>query len=162
MSWTHIEIARLKELHQKGIGTAEISKELNKTRNSIISKLHRIGLKAKSQKVYKPAEDVRYHHHQKYTGAPTTSEYTTEDDNSHKNRTNAALQLYPLNPGTQLLDMKCGCCHFPYGNAAPYEWCGRALQPGSSYCELHHQLTHLKTLRRKEIELPKENTIPNN
>ena len=47
MSWTEERVAHLTQLWEAGIGTAEIGGRLGMTKNAIIGKAHRIGLKAR-------------------------------------------------------------------------------------------------------------------
>lgn len=45
MSWTEERVDELKHLWEAGVGTAEIGDRLGMTKNAIIGKAHRIGLK---------------------------------------------------------------------------------------------------------------------
>ena len=45
MSWTDTRVEELKQLWDAGVGTAEIGVKLGMTKNAIIGKAHRIGLK---------------------------------------------------------------------------------------------------------------------
>lgn len=47
MAWTDERVAQLKQLWEAGVGTAEIGERLGMTKNAIIGKAHRIGLKAR-------------------------------------------------------------------------------------------------------------------
>nr|WP_319806368.1 GcrA family cell cycle regulator [Candidatus Kirkpatrickella diaphorinae] len=44
MEWTNETIARLQELWQQGLSTAEIGRQLNITKNAVVGKAHRLGL----------------------------------------------------------------------------------------------------------------------
>lgn len=46
-----------------------------------------------------------------------------------------------VNPlGVRPEDMRRDQCHFPYGNATPYKFCGHPVQEGSPYCPDHHKM----------------------
>ncbi|MDJ0948777.1 MAG: GcrA family cell cycle regulator [Alphaproteobacteria bacterium] len=45
MAWTEERVERLQQLWEAGVGTAEIGERLGMTKNAIIGKAHRIGLK---------------------------------------------------------------------------------------------------------------------
>lgn len=47
MEWTNETIARLQELWQQGLSTAEIGRQLNITKNAVVGKAHRLGLPAR-------------------------------------------------------------------------------------------------------------------
>ena len=45
MSWTDEKIEDLKKLWAKGLSTAEIGRELGVSKNAVVGKSHRLGLK---------------------------------------------------------------------------------------------------------------------
>ncbi|RFD20089.1 GcrA cell cycle regulator [Komagataeibacter melaceti] len=45
MEWTEETIARLRDLWQQGLSTAEIGRQLSVTKNAVVGKAHRLGLK---------------------------------------------------------------------------------------------------------------------
>ena len=60
MSWTDERVALLRELWDSGMGTAEIGERLGMTKNAIIGKAHRIGLRARrASPKRRPARIVR-------------------------------------------------------------------------------------------------------
>jgi hypothetical protein len=40
----------------------------------------------------------------------------------------------------EIFDLKHGDCRWPYGERAPFTYCGRKALNGYSYCEEHHKL----------------------
>ena len=47
MAWTEERVTLLRQFWEAGIGTAEIGERLGMTKNAVIGKAHRIGLKAR-------------------------------------------------------------------------------------------------------------------
>lgn len=63
MEWTEETIARLRDLWQQGLSTAEIGRQLSVTKNAVVGKAHRLGLKPRPSPIRRapkgaPAEAV--------------------------------------------------------------------------------------------------------
>lgn len=43
--------------------------------------------------------------------------------------------------GKSLDELESRDCRFPFGDEAPYRFCGKRVKSGSSYCEYHHSIT---------------------
>ena len=55
MSWNESNVARLKELWDQGLPTAQIGKLLGFTKNAVVGKAHRIGLERRSSPIRRTA-----------------------------------------------------------------------------------------------------------
>ena len=55
MSWNDENVARLKELWDQGLPTAQIGKLLNFTKNAVVGKAHRIGLERRPSPIRRTA-----------------------------------------------------------------------------------------------------------
>jgi hypothetical protein len=56
--------------------------------------------------------------------------------------------------GRQLMELGPDDCRYPFGDSAPFTFCGDAAIVGSSYCELHHLICtkppgHAQAMRDK-------------
>lgn len=74
MEWTEETIARLRDLWQQGLSTAEIGRQLSVTKNAVVGKAHRLGLKPRPSPIRRakaaaPAEPAA-----QATSAATTPE----------------------------------------------------------------------------------------
>lgn len=133
--------ARLRELWLRGLSSSSIAKELNKeydltlTRNAVIGRLHRSGMKhVKREKVKVKVE-------------PVIREYKTK-----------ALPEYVAPPPppkppvfkatgmVSIANLHDNICHFLMDGA---KYCGRVVQVRSAYCAHHHDLMHVKADKRK-------------
>lgn len=57
--------------------------------------------------------------------------------------------------GRQLMELEPDDCRYPFGDSAPFTFCGDAALVGSSYCEVHHLLcTKPQEHRRSLKETP--------
>lgn len=59
MEWTEETIARLRELWQQGLSTAEIGRQLSVTKNAVVGKAHRLGLQARPSPIRRPPAATR-------------------------------------------------------------------------------------------------------
>lgn len=159
--WTESDINTLKKLYADGKTAGQISKVMEKSRNSIIGKLSRLGLSREHNYPYIKSKikktDGLPPHQSKYN--PLTGNipmFHRETEEEHRKRTAHAQRLPPLCPGTLLVNLKSKQCHYPYGEKAPFEYCCRPVRDGSPYCAEHHEFCHTKQIRRKPIEIPKD------
>ena len=58
MEWTEETIARLRDLWQQGLSTAEIGRQLSVTKNAVVGKAHRLGLKPRPSPIRRAAKPV--------------------------------------------------------------------------------------------------------
>jgi len=111
MSWTDERIDALKTLWDKGLSASQIAKELgeNVTRNAVIGKAHRLGLKSRP--------------------SPVKTERKTVKKVAKK----------PVKKVVTLLDLTDRMCKWPIGHPgeANFHFCGRPTEPGMPYCAAH-------------------------
>ena len=137
--WTDARIARLKKLWFDGHSASECAAKLGLgiTRNSVIGKLHRLGL---SGTYRRPRERGRKRITAK-SEAPAQLLKTTEQEVSRPQIPQMRPDLRPVDvaPFTlTLLQLKPGQCRWPEGER-DYRFCGAEQVLGSSYCEEHRK-----------------------
>ncbi len=136
-SWTDDEIATLKDMWSKGISGKDIAKELNRSRNSIMGKIDRMGLsKPGETRLPRPRytpliKTKRTLALRGLTGRYRRIEYTPPPNFETGN---VPFRL-----------VRGGQCRFIACGTAGLEtlMCGEPVVQGS-YCGFHHQLTTLK------------------
>ncbi|GAB4576320.1 MAG: GcrA family cell cycle regulator [Rhodothalassiaceae bacterium] len=115
MSWTDEKIAALRKLWDKGLSASQIATEIGDgvTRNAVIGKAHRLGLKARPSPVKEtPPQKAE---------APKARRKATKDKR------------------VGLLDLTERMCKWPIGHPgeAEFHFCGRPSTPGLPYCPEH-------------------------
>jgi GcrA cell cycle regulator len=150
VAWTDDRVATLTRLHEAGLSCSQIAAELGDcTRNAVIGKLHRLGL----PQVNKPGNS--YHFKEKkdrpaqrerkprlrIIAAHSKSQFqrVVETVESEPIKLRCAA-VVPLNISLEQLHK--GTCHYPYGDAPPFAYCGHAALDDRPYCDLHHELCH--------------------
>jgi GcrA cell cycle regulator len=126
--WSDKEIAMLKQLYKSGERLSYIIKKLKRKKNSVIGKLHRLGLyKGPRRKVeLKPTPPKIKPQPQLVVVAPLVgSKY---DPPIHIARED----------GISFFDLEPHHCRWPFGDR-DYWFCGKPHMENSSYCEYHYK-----------------------
>jgi GcrA cell cycle regulator len=133
MDWTDAAIARLKELWGEGFSASECGQRMGVSRNSVIGKIHRLGL---SGKYRRPRERGR-----RMTKASASKLAAQKSPNNEQPPASRDLSEEPKRGSFDLLDLKFGQCRWPEGDG-PYRFCGAPQVFDSSYCKAHHAMAH--------------------
>jgi GcrA cell cycle regulator len=130
IAWSEDRVALLKKLHAERYSAAQIAAELGHvSRNSVLGKIHRLGLSCQKPLKTKPREyqsRVRHSHGQQLP-AELLEPFS-------------CIEIVPRN--LQLLELRSDDCRYPVNDVPPFLFCGHPKMHGSSYCAGHHDLTH--------------------
>ena len=142
--WTDARIAELKELWFEGYSASECGKKLGVSRNSVIGKIHRLGLTGSDRK-------RRITSMRNPRTAPAHLLETEQQVSSEKIEKIEKILTGPEIPQMRsdlrppftltLLELKPGMCRWPSGERAPYRFCGAPQADQSSYCDEHRRLS---------------------
>ena len=137
--WTGEIIDEMRRLTALGRSAAQIGLEIGTSRNSVIGKWSRLGIKVpKSVRINVLTPEERKARH------------TIEQRNYYKNRREKERRhllalvadpaaVVPLN--IAFIDLKETHCRFPYGDH-DFFFCGHPKMRDSPYCESHFRVTH--------------------
>lgn len=145
-TWTEARTERLKVLHASGMTCAEIAADLGGvSRNAVIGKLSRLGLTS-TRKAKPPARLAC----QRDLARPPRSNAGPQVQaiNARKHEPDIANEVpvaerqadvAPLH--ISLDDLTSTTCRWPYGDRAPFTFCGCSAPEGKAYCAPHHALS---------------------
>lgn len=151
-NWTDDRIEILKQLHAAGLSCSKIAAELGGvTRNAVIGKLHRLGIKTDKLKpqvtrgpaairnprpARKPVNGLHI-----VNSARLPRETAGERETAAIAAATCVIAEPPLHiPFLDRRDPECGfICS---ADRAPATCCGHPQQTDSPYCPAHHRLTH--------------------
>jgi len=122
--WTEERLADLVRLRKVGVSITRIGEALGVSRNSVASKVARMGLPKKDQ-----AESLRKATAVRRGEIPAKPAKPTKRKRPMAGRAGRLLAELPVN-----------ACRWPIGDTKEpdFEFCGEHAGPGRSYCERHH------------------------
>lgn len=146
--WTDDRVVLLIKLNADGLSRSEIADELGPdfTRNSVIGKLHRLGVDPpmRQKRRYKPASRApRINMKKPPTPKPQPFFEIVRDL--------PTLDSYPCS----LQELSDNTCRWPMGEPSEpgFHFCGGVPKSGSSYCACHHKIAHQKPQPRGHFSL---------
>lgn len=134
MSWTDERIELLRKLWEKGLSASQIAEELagGVTRNAVIGKAHRLGLKSRPSPVKTEAAP------KKAAAAPKKPKPVVQSQK------------------VSLLDLTERVCKWPIGHPGDedFHFCGKPSQQGFPYCSEHCAVAYQAQLPRRDRRPP--------
>lgn len=171
MGWTVEMVEDLKKMWAEGLTTGEIGKKLGVSKNSIVGKVHRLGLsgrpspikkkdeeetaapapKAKSEKpAAKPAPKAKP---AAVPAEPVKTEKPAAVQHQEVKRPQVcgAPQTSHHKEGkAALTDLDNHTCRWPIGDPKDenFHFCGRKIKIGQTYCDEHANIAYVKTAKK--------------
>lgn len=133
--WGTESVTRLTELWDQGFSAGLIADEMQGglTRCSVIGKVHRLGLIRPYGPVHSkrlPARGRRRRPHPR-PSEPRPPRFTERPDPP------PPRMLEPVSRVLSIMQLTSHTCKYPYGDRAPYSFCGATSMEGSPYCSWH-------------------------
>ena len=140
MAWTEQMVEDLRKMWKEGLTTGEIGKRLGVSKNSIVGKVHRLGLSSKAEKITsdesnKKAEAVKESKKEEHF-------ISTKIESKPQVRKDGKVMLTSLDNHT---------CRWPIGDPKDenFHFCGKKVRLGQTYCEEHAALAYVKPNNKK-------------
>ncbi len=138
MSWTDEKIEDLKKLWAKGLSTAEIGRALGVSKNAIVGKSHRLGLKPRPSPIAgKPAAQTPAKAKAKVKAKPKPKETEKIGD---------------------IINLGLHMCRWPFGDPGDddFHFCGRQVTVGKPYCAEHCAIAYVTKSSSRDRERERE------
>ncbi len=167
MAWTDQMVEDLKKMWKEGLTTGEIGRRLGVSKNSIVGKVHRLGLSGRPSPIKKksdtpkPAETTEkkpikkesffQSATKKETPVPENNKNETSDNNRFIS-TKIESKPLPRKDGKVLLtNLDNHTCRWPIGDPKDenFHFCGKRVRLGQTYCDEHAALAYVKPNGRK-------------
>lgn len=163
MAWTEQMVEDLRTMWKQGMTTAEIGKKLNVTKNSIVGKVHRLGLSGRPSPIKKKDEDAA--ESKAETSAAVQPAAESKPAASSAKSTGKAEKFVaenrPSAPSAakndaakkgmvSLVDLDNHTCRWPLGDPKDenFHFCGRKVKIGQTYCEEHANIAYVKAVKK--------------
>ncbi len=163
MSWTDERIEALKRLWENGLTASQIAAELGQalSRNAVIGKAHRLGLKARPSPVKSgesaavASEAVDAAAVDSLSPPAAIAPAPPAPAVARKPAPAPAPRAIPPAKGggkTTLLDLSDKICKWPIGHPGEvdFHFCGKAVQAGFPYCGEHCAIAYQAQLPRRD------------
>ena len=123
MAWTEEQIEELKRLWNEGLSTAEIGRSLNVSKNAVVGKSHRLGLKPR----------------------PSPIAGKKNDGVAAKKKPVAAVKQKPPERIVDVIDLGPNMCRWPFGDPgdSDFHFCGKQSVVGKPYCADHCAIAYV-------------------
>ena len=149
MSWNESNVARLKELWDQGLPTAQIGKLLGFTKNAVVGKAHRIGLERRPSPIRRTAVKPD----RKKARSPIVPKLNFEVAKEETKETPIVQQTFqPVVKNLFKNNIKRGC-EWPEGHPdePDFKFCGQERFEDKPYC-LNHCAVAYVIPEKEEVE----------
>lgn len=158
MAWTDQMVEDLIKMWGEGLTTGEIGKRLGVSKNSIVGKVHRLGLSGRPSPIKKkdgeegiivkepePKAKPEKNNHKAEKALPQK----TEEKCEVKNCCNEHLKR-SFNHKTSLTDLDNHTCRWPLGDPKDenFHFCGKKVKIGQTYCDEHSAVAYVKASKK--------------
>ena len=154
MPWDDNNVAKLRDLWDQGLPTAQIGKLLGFTKNAVVGKAHRIGLERRPSPIRRTA--VKPDRKKARSPVMPKLNFESKQEPNTASRENSAFQ--PLVKNLISSSPKRGC-EWPEGHPDEndFSFCGKDRFEDKPYCLDHCALAYVIP-DREEIEKPQVNS----
>ncbi len=154
MAWTEQMVEELRKMWKEGLTTGEIGKRLNVSKNSIVGKVHRLGLSGRPSPIKKkdetevkaaaPAKPAKPAAEPAPVPAKKKPEPELKTVSSPAPKTCSSAKSGSCNVGLTELDNH--TCRWPVGDPKDdnFHFCGKKVRIGQTYCEEHSAQAYVK------------------
>ncbi len=134
MSWNETNVARLKELWDQGLPTAQIGKLLGFTKNAVVGKAHRIGLERRPSPIRRTAVKPD----RKKARSPIVPKLNFEDKKEEVKEETKQQNFQPAVKNLFVSQANRGC-EWPEGHPdeSDFKFCGKERFEDKPYCLDH-------------------------
>ena len=149
MSWNETNVARLRELWDQGLPTAQIGKLLGFTKNAVVGKAHRIGLERRPSPIRRTAVKPD----RKKARSPIVPKLNFEAEKQEVKKAPQEKQIFqPVVKNLFSNHIKRGC-EWPEGHPdeSDFKFCGQERFEDKPYC-LNHCAVAYVIPEKDEIE----------
>lgn len=160
MAWTDEMVEELRKMWKEGLTTGEIGKRLNVSKNSIVGKVHRLGLSGRPSPIKKKDGTPIYRNDKKEAAAPkavTPDKPVAEKEPMRHEAVAKPIQASkPSTPSRHftgnlsLTELDNHTCRWPVGDPKDenFHFCGKKVRIGQTYCEEHSSIAYVKPSKK--------------
>lgn len=169
MAWTDEMVDQLRAMWIEGLTTGEIGKRLGVSKNSIVGKVHRLGLSGRPSPIKKKEESGAETNFSETVVKPVVEKPVTKEPKQAKAKVEKAapaettpfektVERTGFSPKaanrhggkTMLTDLDNHTCRWPIGDPKDenFHFCGKKVRIGQTYCDEHSNIAYVKTSKK--------------
>lgn len=176
MAWTDQMVEDLKKMWKEGLTTGEIGKRLGVSKNSIVGKVHRLGLSGRPSPIKKKTDAAPQEAKKETSPQNSKTEAAPADVSMPQKESPAVKATEKKAPAVEkeeiseplafkstpryeisregkiaLTELDNHTCRWPIGDPKDenFHFCGRRVRLGQTYCEEHAALAYVKPINKK-------------
>ena len=159
MSWNDDNVARLKELWDQGLPTAQIGKLLGFTKNAVVGKAHRIGLERRPSPIRRASAKPD----RKKARSPVMPKLNFEKIDEQKESLSYTSQVSQFQPSIKNIftgNKKRGC-EWPEGHPdePEFHFCNKERFEDKPYCVDHCAIAYVIPEKEEFKPMPRSSSI---
>ena len=141
MSWNDDNVARLKELWDQGLPTAQIGKLLDFTKNAVVGKAHRIGLERRPSPIRRTAAKPD----RKKARSPVTPKLNFENSTNLENVQREEVKIFQPSFKNIFKSIVKRGCEWPEGHPdeSEFHFCSKERFEDKPYCLDHCAMAYV-------------------
>jgi GcrA cell cycle regulator len=157
MPWNDDNVARLKELWDQGLPTAQIGKLLDFTKNAVVGKAHRIGLERRPSPIRRTAAKPD----RKKARSPIMPILNFESQNTETIQTPSVSQNFQPSVKNIFSSVTKRGCEWPEGHPEELEFhfCNKERFEDKPYCINHCTIAYIIPEKDESKQVPRSNNI---
>lgn len=160
MAWTDEMVEDLRKMWKEGLTTGEIGRRLQVSKNSIVGKVHRLGLSGRPSPIKKKEENSTEEAAKPAKVATPKATPVKEKEaekieikaEAKESKTSETPKFSPrershkVNHNVSLADLDNHTCRWPVGDPKDenFHFCGKKVKIGQTYCEEHATIAYVK------------------
>lgn len=168
MAWTDEMVDQLRAMWIEGLTTGEIGKRLGVSKNSIVGKVHRLGLSGRPSPIKKKENSDNGKETPEAAIKPEKEKQTPKEVKPAKAKIEKPVQaetraekiaeraecshkpFHNRNGKTMLTDLDNHTCRWPLGDPKDenFHFCGKKVRIGQTYCDEHANIAYVKTNKK--------------
>lgn len=138
--WDDSDDAQLRRMwNEEGLSSGDIGYVMGRTRNSVISRVRRLGLQMRANVKTAPRIKPRKNYSERPRRAKVLKLLPMPLPGDVRPLLGSAWDALPGVTPVALVDLESGMCRWPIGEATPYLFCG--AHADGSYCPYHAALS---------------------
>lgn len=168
MAWTDEMVDQLRAMWVEGLTTGEIGKRLGVSKNSIVGKVHRLGLSGRPSPIKKKEDTNTAAPAVEPQAKPVKEKNTPKEPKAAKPKPEKAAvaeevsvekmpeknacvsKPHSHNGKTMLTDLDNHTCRWPLGDPKDenFHFCGKKVRIGQTYCDEHANIAYVKANKK--------------